>query len=113
MSEPNFVVDNDILWLEIPKAGTPAVWVPGETYNLGDTVIPRPTFILPPGKDSVMFQCVGFVGKSANTPPIMPTSFGNTVIDNNIEWICRNPDEAAVKVNWYEYYQTTHTLVLT
>lgn len=113
MSTPNFVVDNDILWLEIPKAGTPAYWEPGKTYVLGDTVIPRPDFVLPPNKENVMFQCVGFVGKSAITPPSMPPTFGNTVIDNNIEWVCRDQNAPSIEIDWFEYYQTNHTLTLT
>lgn len=113
MATPNFVVDKDILWLEVPKSGSPPEWQPNTNYNKGDTVIPTSSFILPPGKESVMFQCVGFVGKSGITEPVFPVAIGNTVIDNNIEWICRDPLAPSVNIDWFEYYQITHTLTLT
>lgn len=113
MASPNFLVDKNVLWLEVAKSGTPSEWVPNTNYRLGDTVIPRSSFILPPGKELVMFQCVGFVGKSGSTPPTLSTIVDNKIIDNSIEWVCRDPNEASVGVDWYEYYQITHTLTLT
>lgn len=113
MATPNFVVDREILWLEVDRSGTPAEWSPNTNYKLGDTVIPRSTYLLPPGKELIMFQCVGFIGKSDTTPPVFPTNVGGTVVDNNIEWVCRDPNAELVGIDWYEYYETIHTLTLT
>lgn len=113
MATPNFVLDKDVLWLEVPRSGTPSEWLPNTNYKLGDVVIPRASYIIPSGKETVMFQCVGFLGKSDIVPPTFPTVVGNTIIDNNIRWICRDPNETAVNIDWFEYYQTVHTLTLT
>jgi hypothetical protein len=99
-----FVIDKDILWLEVPKKGTPTEWVPGAIYNIGDTVIPRTGFPVPPEKVDVMFQAAGFVGKSAGSAPTFPLVLNNKVVDGNVEWITRDPDVSPFQISVGEYY---------
>jgi hypothetical protein len=112
MSAPNFVVDRALLWLEVPLSGSPGYWAPNTNYSVGDSILPRPSFIIPVGKENVMFQVVGFVGISGSVAPTFPTSIGSVVVDGNIEWICRDPNEVSIAVEWFEYYNINYTLTL-
>lgn len=96
-----FVKDNRILWLQVPKEGTPPVWAPGVNYKLGDTVVPTNP---PDDLKDFMFQCVGFVGKSGTTQPTWPQAVGTEVIDGNIVWITRDPLTSPPKLGKDEFY---------
>lgn len=85
------VLDNQVIWLEVPKRGTPLVWQPGINYKLGDIVIPGVSTVIPVGKEDVMFQCVGFVAYSASSAPTWPVSAGTKVVDGTVEWTARDP----------------------
>lgn len=112
MSCPNFIRDGRIIWLGVPKIGTPAYWSPGTNYKLGDTVIPRPDFVIPSGEENTMFQVVGFCGKTSNTAPVFPIVLGNTVTDNEIVWTCRSPTDDPAQIPKSEYYVIDRTTIV-
>ena len=99
-----FVKDNHILWLKVPKKGSPAEWQPGYDYHLGDTVIPTSGVTIPSGFEDYMFQCVAFIGKSSGSQPTFPVVLGSSVIDNTIEWTTRAADADPTKRSEEEYY---------
>lgn len=102
-----FTDDNDILWLCVAKSGTPDRWRPGTNYKKGDTVVPR---FPVSGQEDIMFQCVGFIGKSNNSEPTWVNTNGALVIDNNIEWIARDPDVDPASLPTKEYYLIDQTV---
>lgn len=101
---PSFVTDNDILWLKVPKKGSPAEWEPGKIYRVGDIVIPTSAVTIPSGEEDFMFQCVGFVGKSAGSAPSWPTSTNVKFLSGNVEFASRDPNLDPAQVGATEYY---------
>lgn len=99
MASGKFIKDGSVLWLQVPKVGTPPVWAPGTNYHIGDTVVPTAPVS---GLENSMFQCVGFLGKSASSQPTFPTGLAQTVVDGNILWTARSPQGAPPK---YEKHQ--------
>jgi len=99
--ERSFVDDNQILWLMIEKSGTPSAWSSNTLYENGDTVIPT---IVDSGQVNIMFQMVAFIGKSGNSGPIFPISFGETVIDGHVEWVTRTKTDSPESPLSNEYY---------
>jgi hypothetical protein len=108
----NLIKDGKILWLETPKKGTPGYWTPGTDFHLGDTVIPSATFTIPSGKENVMFQCVGFIGKSGASEPTFPLIIGGSVVDNNIEWKSRLPSDNPSQISSEEYYTINNNVTV-
>lgn len=99
MATGKFIKDGSVLWLQVPKVGTPPVWAPGTDYKIGDTVVPTTVIT---GLENSMFQCIGFIGKSAVAQPTFPVTIAGTVVDNNILWTARSPNGAPPK---YEKHQ--------
>jgi len=98
---PNFVVDNHILWLELPKVGSPPAWQPHYNYKLGDVVVPTNP---QPGQEELMFQCVGFIGKSSSTTPTFPQVEGQILKDNEVIWETKLLTSEPRKLSNDEYY---------
>jgi hypothetical protein len=110
MANPLFVKDHRVLWLQVPKVGTPAAWEAGKNYKIGDTVVPT----APPAElADKMFQCVGFLGKSGTSEPVFPNVLGNTVIDNNIIWKARDPELSPEALDKNEYCLIDEVIVVT
>lgn len=98
--EPQFVLDNTLLWLQVPRVGTPSVWQPGVDYQLGDVIIPTDDT----GLETVMFQCVGFLGQTGAASPTFPTTIGSTFVDGNVRWTARDPEASPGKLDNSEYF---------
>jgi len=101
---PTFITDNRVLWLKIPKKGSPQPWEPNKNYRLGDIVVPTSTVTIPAGEEDNMFQCVGFVGTAGPSSPTWPTSTNITVEDNQVEWAARDPSQDPAEPGPTEYY---------
>ena len=112
MACPTLIRDNRILWLEVPKIGSPSEWQPGVDYQIGDIVIPRLDVPIPPGKENVMFQVIGFCGESGNTNPVFPTLLNQTVIDGDVKWAARSPSDDPMQITNQEYYVIDRTVVV-
>lgn len=112
MATPNFVLDNKIIWLELPKRGTPPEWQPGVNYNIGDTVIPRSSFAIPTGKEDSMFQCVGFAGQTAAAAPSWPSSTSQVILHGDLELTSRDPTLNPAEPTEEEYYYITRTITV-
>jgi hypothetical protein len=106
------VEDGQILWLGVKLNGTPDVWEPSTTYKVGDFVSPSSPVEDVETEELMMFQCVGFVGRSGTTEPVWPITEGDTVLDNNIEWAARDPQKDPQKLNWNEYFDIIQTVNL-
>ena len=104
-----FLKDNRILWLQVPLEGTPAAWAPGTNYKLGDTVVPSTPI---PSLAGQMFKCVGFIGKSGTSQPSFPAPLNSTVVDGNIMWTCRNPNESLPALEKNEFCVIDETVVV-
>ena len=64
------------------KAFTAPTWTSGETVSLDDTRIPT-------DPNGYVYLCVsGENALTGSTEPTWPTTFGNTVVDNEAEWEC-------------------------
>ncbi len=100
MAVGTFFKDGQILWLKVPKVGSPAAWAPGTNYKIGDVVVPTTVII---GLEDYMFQCVGYIGRSGDTQPTFPTLYAATVIDGNIMWTARDPSQAPPKYEDDQY----------
>lgn len=94
MATGKFIKDSSVLWLQVPKVGTPDPWEPGKNYHIGDVIVP--TTVIPALED-FMFQCVGFIGQSDSAQPVFPLVVSTTVVDNNILWTSRFPNAAPVQ----------------
>lgn len=102
-----FVNDGDILWLTLPKVGSPPVWNHDTEYNLGDVVVPR---FPSAGQESLMFQCVGFVGTSGGSTPSFPTTVGQELVEGTNKWIARDPNSNPAQIDNHEYYYIKKTV---
>lgn len=107
--ERSFTQDNQILWLMVEKEGTPSAWSDNTQYQLGDFVIPT---TVQSGQENIMFQAVALIGKSGSVEPTFPTSFGSTVLDNEILWTARNPDGSPETGLEEEYYLINETVTI-
>lgn len=108
----NIVRDKNILWLEVPKRGNPQIWESGKEYKKGDTVIPSPNTQIPAGKEGVMFQCVGFCGKTSSIEPTWDTVVGNKIIDGEVEYTVRDIEQPSLSISNNEYYCIEHELTV-
>lgn len=100
MASGTFHKDGQILWLQVPKVGSPAAWAPGTNYKIGDVVMPTAPIV---GLEDFMFQCVGFIGRSGSVQPTFPTPYAATIVDGNILWTTRNPNQAPPKYENNQY----------
>jgi hypothetical protein len=101
-------VDGDLIWLARVQEGTPASWTASTRYKAGDLV--KATNQISSDTVGVMFQCFGFVGKSAGVQPTFPTTLGDTVNDNNITWQCLDPIASPAELAVNHYYKITPTI---
>jgi hypothetical protein len=109
VDERTFVDDNQILWLMVAKEGTPPAWSSNTEYEIGDSVIPTS---IQTGQEEIMFQFVAFIGKSGDSEPTFPSSFGDEVLDNEVVWIARNTSDGPESPRENEYYLINETVVL-
>jgi hypothetical protein len=111
---PNFTIDSDLVWLARTLFGSPTTWAPGTNYQLGDTVIPTPTFYTnnPSFPTNLMFQLVAFVGKSSGLQPSFPLTVGNTVNDNQIQWLAINSNANPPALPFDQYYVISPTITI-
>lgn len=105
------VYDGDILWMALPQEGTPSSWSPNTKYNTGEVVVASNQS----SSDTVgiMFQVLMFVGTSNSSQPSFPTVLDSTIIDNNIEWITKDPSLSPEKLRYDQYYSIETTVTLT
>lgn len=109
MADPCITQDGQILWLQLPKEGTPPAWAPETVYQLGDTVVPiSPTT----EQENIMFMCVGFARESQSSEPAFPAIEGQTVIDGDIQWIARDPNQNPGNLDFNEYYEITENITV-
>jgi hypothetical protein len=113
ITPPNLTLDGNLLWLARTLQGTPATWAPGTNYQLGDTIIPTPTFYTnnPSFPTNLMFQLVGFTGESGPTQPTFPLIVGNTVNDNQVQWEAINSNANPPPLPYNEYYLINPTII--
>lgn len=104
-----FVEDNEVLWLAVQKVGNPPAWQPNTNYKLGDVVVPTSP---QSGQENLMFQCVGFLGKAGGIAPVFPTTVGQKVADNQVEWECVNPGADPNQLEYNKYFQITQSVVV-
>lgn len=57
-------------------------YTPNSYYRIGD-------FIKPANDSDLMFKLEDIIYTSGNSEPVWPTQVGKTVIDGDIEWICK------------------------
>ena len=103
----DFVSDANLLWLKVPKIGTPPAWIPGYDYQLGDVVIPRFPVL---GQEEIMFQVVGFIGSTGTTEPPFPSSSGGTVEDSGVIWTAISKDGNPPQLPPSEYFVITESV---
>ena len=108
--EIDFVEDGNILWLAVTKEGSPLPWNNGTRYKMGDLVVPRFPVV---GQENVMFQVVGFIGKSGAVEPSFPVSSLAKVIDSGIEWRAIEKNSSPPKLEESEYYLIKETVTVT
>lgn len=61
----------------------------------------KPGMIISPTVDNGFnYLVLGFNYTTGTTQPVWPTTIGDTVIDNNIEWTCIPLDKNAVPIEW-------------
>lgn len=108
-TEIDFVEDGNILWLAVTKEGSPPVWQNGFNYKQGDLVVPRFPQV---GQENVMFQVVGFVGKSGAVEPTFPITEFAKVIDSGIEWRAITKSASPPQLEPSEYFLTTETITV-
>jgi len=115
ITPPSLTLDSGILWLARTLQGTPSTWTSGTNYNLGDTVIPTPTFYInnPSFPTNIMFQVVGFVGKSGASQPAFPLTIGQTVDDNTVIWEAIDPTKNPPNLPFDQYYLISPTITVT
>lgn len=104
------VYDGELIWSARPLEGTPAAWVASTKYNTGDVVVATD----PSGSDTVdvMFQCIGFVGKSDSVEPTWNLTVNALHVDNNIEWRTFDRTVPPVKLNNTQYYKITSNITV-
>jgi len=101
ITESERVFDGEIIWQALTKVGTPDTWEPGVNYDVADYVIP---LTVTAENEDLMYQCVGFVGKSSDSEPAWPATLDDVVVDGGIEWIAKDPDLGPDILNFDEFY---------
>lgn len=106
------VYDGSIIWQATELNDTPDIWQPGVNYKVGDFVAPSV-----PVEDLVnsvflMFQTVGFLGKSDTSTPNFPTTLGTSIIDNKALWTTRDPSASPQDLDFNEYFDVIQTVTL-
>ena len=104
MSFPNVIVDGRLMWIEVPKKGSPSPWSPGMEYVIGDTVIPTSGVVVPSEKVDTMFQVVGYCGKTGVTAPVFPTVDKESIIDGQLILTCRSKLDDPAPIAESEFY---------
>lgn len=104
-----FTDDNQILWLMVEESGTPAAWITDTVYSSGDVVVPTTPLA---GHAGIMFQMVNTIGKTGSSEPAFPISFGDTIIDNEVEWVTRNKLGSPESPLSNEYYLINENITL-
>lgn len=102
-----FVTDNQILWLRLPREGSPPKWQPNKRYKVGDVIIPVTE---DSDLDQFMFQCVGFLQKSGSSEPSFNPLPGATTEDGSMVWVARDRTQARPKLNYREYQLIDETV---
>jgi hypothetical protein len=103
------VEDGGILWMMLPQVGTPAVWTTATNYKTGSLIIP--TNQTTSDMIGVMLQCVGFLGTTAGSEPVFPTTLDDLVTDGNISWEANDPQADPKKLGFNEYFTIATTVV--
>ena len=110
MAGEYFVEDGHILWMARQLVGTPPAWAQGVDYPLGAVVVPTNP---QPGQEALMFQVVGFLGKSGPTQPTWTTNIGDSILDFEVEWSCHDPLSDPDALAYNEYHLITETVSVT
>jgi hypothetical protein len=97
----SFIDDNQVLWLMVKKVGTPLAWASNTIYRVGESVIPNTVLA---GQENMMWQMASIIGITGDTEPTFSTTFGDTVIDNEVTWATRNKLDSPEEPNDNEYY---------
>ncbi len=98
-----FIEDQNILWLQLTKIGSPPAWESGKIYNVGDLVVPRNPTV---EQADMMFQCVGFLAKTPSSAPAWPSgpTEGETLISGNVEYVAQAADKPPAALAANQYY---------
>lgn len=108
-TSPEFIEDNQLLWIKAIKKGTPVTWAPHTIYNLGDSISPRAA-----GSefDYLMYQCVGYMSISGSAEPVFPLVEGDEISDGTSVWKCSTPTSNPPLLNYNEYYILTDEVTI-
>lgn len=99
------IEDND--YVKIARISfTTTPWVTGITKARGN-------FVVPTVDNGFIYECTNAEGGTTDAgEPTWPTTPGNTVVDNDITWTCRDPEQAPTIIGWNEYFDITFGLTL-
>jgi len=101
-TEDETVYDKDIVWIAVEKSGDPAAWQPGTRYRLSEYVLA--TDPVESGTETLMFQCMNFLGNISDSEPTWPSVENDTVRDGNVEWAAKDPEKSPDRLGFNEYY---------
>lgn len=105
------VNDNELIWVAIPKVGTPAPWSANTNYKVGDEVVAVNQ--VTSDTVGVMFKAMEYRGKSGGTAPVFPTVAGQTVVDGNQILVCVTPTGPTVTAQKDQYFTITNSVTTT
>ena len=104
------VNDGNLVWVARELDGTPSAWAADTVYRVGDLVEATDTG----ASDTVgvMWQAYTYLGQSDNSQPTFPTIVGNSVVDNNLKWVCQESTNDINTLDEEQYYTITEEFAL-
>jgi len=99
------IEDND--YVKIARVSfTSTPWVTGIAKVRGN-------FVVPTVDNGFIYECTNAVGgTTGGVEPIWPITSGDTIVDNDITWTCRDPEQVPTIIEWNEYFDITFTVIL-
>jgi hypothetical protein len=104
--EGSEVYDGRLIWKARPIEGSVSEWLASTGYKKGD-VVKQTT-----GTATLMFQCVGHLGKSGSSAPTYPTTVDSTMNDGDLVWLTIDPLADTHEIGKNQHFDITIDLTV-